>query len=198
MADKVIDSELLLLVDQWGPVFRLDDIPTDGFDGTTHFNVATKAYPQGLGVAVYHKGTAGDEGYSIFRYLRSGTNSGATVTTIVAKDICTQQGTTPFLVTKDPDAVNATTVTQEGRCAIGLGTMVDARYGFFWTGGVCPETLVSGLGGTYPTDDSVIFGKIAVGNAAADTMCFQTSQAAGTGKYSPFCGYAGGADVTGY
>lgn len=43
-----------------------------------------------------------------------------------------------------------------GPIAIALGTTVDAYYGWFWCGGVCPVDLVSGLDGIYPSDGSVV------------------------------------------
>jgi len=198
MADKLLDSDKLVLRDNWGgDAIRIASKPKDGFDGASHFNVATAFYPLGMAVQVVHKGTAGKEGFTTFRYLKAGVNSGATVTTIVIADVCTQQGTTPYVVTKDPDAVNSTTLVASGLCAIALGTMTDAYFGFFWTGGVCPEDEVAGLGTTYPTDDSVVFGDIKLMNMAADEIGFGTAMSTGTGlsvAMSASCGVSLGAD----
>jgi hypothetical protein len=197
MADKLLDSDKIVFRDQWGGApIRIAAKPKDGFDGAEHFNVASAQFPLGTAVQVVHKGTAGKTGYSTFRYLKVGTQNASVA--IAVRKICTQEGTTPFVVTNDPDTVAATTITASGLCAVALGAMTNAYHGFFWTGGVCPEDEVSGLGTTYPTDDSVTAGHdIKLVNLAADEIGFGLAETTGTGASTAMsicCGYALGAD----
>jgi hypothetical protein len=80
--------------------------------------------------------------------------------------------------------------------------MTDAYYGWFWVAGNCPEDLVAGLGGTYPTDDSVLANHdIKLVNLTADEIGFGNAQSTGTGLITSLtasCGYSLAADVTGY
>jgi len=171
MADATLDSELFVLIDNVpGSISRTGETPKDGFTGADHHNVAAAAFPVGTKYQVYNTGvSAGKAGYSTFTYLQVGTQNAGAV--IAAKSICAQLSATVWYnVTNDPDTTVGLT---NGFCAVALGAMTNDYYGWFWTGGVCPEEFVSGLGGTYPTDDSVVaVSPMALVDLAADAIGF--------------------------
>lgn len=193
MADKVIDSNRIVLLNRWGVApIRVDDGPLDGFTGASHFNVATNKFPLGTCIQVRHKGTLGVAGYSEFTYLQAGTPH-ATVA-LAVKLICTQDSAAaPLIVTNDKgSAIGLATI---GLCAVALGAVTVGNYGFFWTGGVCPEDEVSGLGGDYPTDDSVAAGSIKIVALTADAIGFGAAYTAISGTAAVTnraleCGYS--------
>ena len=192
MADSTIDSELFYLIDGWPGVpvpIEQGSPPEDGFTGAAHHNVATAAYPIGTAIQVYNKDSAGEPGYSIFRYLQVGTQGGAA--NIAVKSICTGDSASNYYkVTNDPDD---TAMGEEGGpCAVAISAITDAYYGWFWTGGVCPESWVSGLGGTYVTDSTVDKGgKMIVSDCSADVLGFGIG-----GTDELICGVACAADAT--
>ena len=171
MADATLDSELFVLIDNVpGSISRTGETPKDGFTGADHHNVAAAAFPVGTKYQVYNTGvSAGKAGYSTFTYLQVGTQNSAAV--LAAKSVCVQDSATVwYQVLNEPEAAVGLT---NGFVAVALSAMTDAYYGWFWTGGVCPEEFVSGLGGTYGTDDSVAAASpIAVVDLAADALGF--------------------------
>jgi len=180
MADATIDSELIKLIDNWGPApytFPLGlhppkDAAGNIFTNPLHHNVAATAamYPLGTQCVVPLDGSAGKAGAAVFRYLQVSTQDAVA---IAAKTLCVPgSGTVWYQVSNDP---NATVLLATGAAAvaIGLSAITDAYVGWFWTGGECPEQYVSGLGGTYGTDDTVIAGQgLMVQDLAADALGF--------------------------
>jgi len=76
------------------------------------------------------------------------------------------------------------------RAVITISAMTDDYYGWFWCGGVCPEFMVSGMGGTYATDGNVEIGPIAsVGLSGTGIGLGPVS-----GDTVAFCGFAEAAD----
>ena len=83
MADSTMDSEEIMLFDQWGPVVPTrQGEPRGGFTGSDHFNVATRVYMPGETRVVDNLSStddplngAGVTGQSIFRYLLVGTQT---------------------------------------------------------------------------------------------------------------------------
>lgn len=201
MADKVIDSEKIVMrLGLWGqPVVSVNNIPTGGFTGASTHNVATAAAGIGETRAVYCDGSTGKAGWSVFTYLQVGTQHVGVI--LACKAVCVPaDGTYWYKVSNDPDA--SILSKNSALCAIALSAMTDAYFGWFWTGGVCPEQYVSGLGGTYPTDDSVAAGgEFRVGDMTADALGFTSSMTTGTGASTTMYGSTGvsiAADVTGY
>lgn len=170
MADKTIDSELIYLFpNQWPAGTKtVRSAPIGGFTGSTHHNVKTPVYNIGEKIEVYCNGTVGKAGYSELTYLKVGTQNADVA--IAAKTLCVgDSATTWYEVTNDPDSC----VKNRGvPVAVALSAMTNGCYGWFWTGGVCPEQYVPGLGGNYPTDSTVAAGPICVGDLTADAIGF--------------------------
>jgi len=149
MANFTIDSEGFYLVDQFPgvPDVRLS-VPKDGFTGADHHNVSAAAYPIGTKIQVYNKLTAagaGVLGYSVMLYAKLEMQDATNV--LAARHFVTQHSdAVPYDLTNDA----ATDIgTGCGAAAVGLGPMTVDYYGWFWCGGVCPESFVSDLGGSY-------------------------------------------------
>lgn len=161
MATGTLDSEVFWLCDNWpGKPTKFEEVPEDGFTGAGHHNVATAVYPVGTKYQVRNR-TAGQPGLSVLTYLQVGTQD---ATAIAAKSpVVPDSATLWYQVTNDPDSCIA---LPTGVLAIALSAMTNSYYGWFWTGGVCPEQFVSGLGGTYATVDHAIGGLVAVAGAA--------------------------------
>lgn len=175
MADSTIDSELIILRNNWGVAPSTDRFePTDGFaeGNAVHHNSATAEFSLGTVAQVYNKGTAGKAGPAQFIYLLVGTQNSANV--LAAKDVVVQgSATVPFTVTNDPDS--AVIKLPTGLAAICLSAMTNAYYGWFWCGGSCPEDFVSGLAGDYLTDDDVVIGAFCAHDLDADAIGFGPS-----------------------
>lgn len=167
MADSTIDSELLILRNNWGmaPNQALN-APHDGFSTSTVLNTSTALYPVGTVVQVYNKGDTGKQGYAQFIYLQVGTQNSASA--IAVKSVVIPDSATVwYQITNDPDdCVKIPT----GQAAIALGAVTNAYYAFFWCGGICPEEHISGLGGTYATEGNLLAGPFTAHDLAADKV----------------------------
>ncbi|KAF0156299.1 MAG: hypothetical protein FD189_1104 [Elusimicrobia bacterium] len=200
MADRVIDSERILkYLGLWGQPVVSKQVPTGGFTGASHHNVVARQAQIGEVRAVYCDGSVGQPGWSTFIYLKVGTQNADVA--IAAKTVCVPDSATVWYeVTNDPDScVNKNSALS----VVALGAMTNAYYGWFWEGGVCPEQYVTTLGGTYPTDDSVVAGSFRVGDLTADAMGFVSAQdlPSGTAAVTTLAGATGyslAADVTSY
>lgn len=169
MADATIDGGLIILYDNWpGPIEKRVGM-MDNPDGDIGQNVAVARYDIGSKIMVKNSGAAnGTEGPSIFTYLQVGTQH-ATVA-IAAKIICVpDSATNPYVLTNDKGGDIS---VADGLCAIALCAMTNAYYGWFLTGGVVPSDLISGLDGTFPTDDSVVAGDFTTVDLTADAIGF--------------------------
>jgi hypothetical protein len=63
--------------------------------------------------------------------------------------------------------------------------MTDAYYGFFWTGGVCPEETISALQGNHTTDDSVVAGILGLAvQGSTNVLIFAIGGAGNDAGYS--------------
>ena len=168
--DKAIDSELFILFDSWPDCGQTKafDAPTDGFTGATHHNVVAKAYPIGQKITVYNADATGEPGFSTFIYLQVGTQNDAEGFTIAAKSLCVPDSASNYYkVTNDPD--DCIRLPTNLAC-YALSAMTNAYYGWFWCGGVCPETWVSDMGGDYECDGSVAAGPFVAHNLSANMI----------------------------
>ena len=168
MADKTIDSELFFLFDRFSgavnPALSIYKNPT----AAAEHNVAVAKHDLGTKVALVCHGVTGKAGIAILTYLKVGTQNPDVA--IAAKTLCVSDSATdPLIVTNDPDGNIG---IESGLACFALSAMTDAYFGWFWTGGVCPEEYVSGMGGNYATDSTVIAGRAfsAVDLADADAM----------------------------
>lgn len=114
---------------------------------------ATEDFPLGTKRAVYcstHKGWA----TLMYLYYTSGagTVAVATVGSLCGLDT-TAVGTAGQNLHITNDGSDALLL---GPIAVALGTMVTARYGWFWVGGVCPTSVIATLDDQlFPTDGSI-------------------------------------------
>jgi hypothetical protein len=169
MADKTMDSLEIILFDNWPGVAKLigpDELPPGGFTGGLHHNVPAPYYMPGEKFCVWNPSTLGCEGMATMIYLQLGTQ---TATLCPKQPVTTQSATIVYNVTNDPDSLIG---PKDGGALIAyaLSAMTNAYYGWFWCGGVCPETLCPDLGGTYVTDSTVVAGLMAL------TDCLDTDQ----------------------
>ena len=170
MGDSTLDSELLVLIDNWPGTARMvnrTNCPLGGFTGKTHHNVVQPSdYRPGEKLCVWNEDSdAGQAGMATFIYLNFVTSDPAlTVKEIVAPDSATLW----YEVTNDPDDI----VLAVGGllAAVGLSAMTTAYWGWFWCGGVCPEGWVAGLGGNFATEGNVIAGNVATADLGANAL----------------------------
>jgi len=163
MADSTIDSELILLYDNWPGKSLRSAIPTGGITGSTHHNVAAAKYGIGEKIDVYNE-SAGVPGWATFIYLGIGTQNAASL--IAVKSFCIPDSATLYyLLTNDPD--DCIKLPTPLGC-VALSAMTDAYYGWFWCGGVVPEEALSTLGGNFTTDGNVVAGGFIYHNGTAD------------------------------
>ncbi len=189
MADTTIDGNVLTLYDNW------PGRPNVAYDSLSDFftiaeqNVSSpRTFIPGDKAVIRNSGTSlGTAGPSIFTYLQALNNTTDSVA-IAAKVICVPDVTLfPFRVTNDPDDILS---LADGLCAVGLTTMTNLYFGWFWTGGQCPSDLISGLDGTFGTDDSVVVGDFTTVDLTANAMGFGIIAAT-----TSACGYSSGADT---
>ena len=167
MADSTLDSEIITLAyGLWGPPRPDYAEPAGDITAAAIHNIsaATTLYPVGTVVALYNS-AAGVAGWSEFTFLKY---EGTGAPTSAIKQVCVQDAAgTPTTVTNDPDSNLAISTS---RIAITISAMTDAYFGWFWTGGVCPEEYVSGLGGNYKTDGTVVIGSMMAVDLTADEI----------------------------
>ena len=176
MADSTITVARVVLFDPLA--FAASDmfgLPADGFIGASHHNVAAPAYELGRRIVVPNV-TTGNKGFSVFSYLKAVANAGVA---LAAGQVCVPDAlaTGPHVVTNDPDDCIAISI---GTVAVCLSAMTTLYYGWFWTGGVCPQdvALFNGAASplttkaTLPTDDSVVAGPIKAVDLTADAIGF--------------------------
>lgn len=174
MADSTLDSQLFVLLDRWPGYAHPDSRkhpPNGGIVGTEHHNVATAEYRPGEKIELLnHAGTAGQEGIATMIYLQLGTQNSGSV--LAVKDVCVPESEDGgiFKVTNDPDA--CLVATGAAFVAVALSAMTNQRWGWFWCGGVCPESHVSGLGGNYETDNDLLAGLMVSHDLDADAIGF--------------------------
>lgn len=179
MADSTIASDKFYLVEgRFGAADQKLGVPKDGFVGSEHHNVSPAAYPVRTVIRVYCDGTAqdatngeagGEAGYAEFTYLLAQNAD----TAIAAKTCCVMESTGDWSsVTNDAGGCVISTGEAPMGC-IGIGTMTDQYYGWFWTGGVAPLGYVSALSGNYETKNDVTVGAMVIsGGLSASCMGF--------------------------
>jgi len=176
MANSTLDTELIILQDNWptkvisgcGPTRPTSAVDASGWQGQnvaapTDFEVGTKFTIHNAG------GTSKPIGESTFIYLRLGTqNADILLSCVAASDKCvccpetlSADGTAAqmYQVTNDGDG---TTMEPTGLIAVGLSAMTNTYYGWFWCGGVAPLDAITGLVGNFRTLSTVAIGEIVI------------------------------------
>lgn len=181
-----IDCELMFLIDTW------PGAPTNGANPSDWSTLsATEDYPLGSKRQVYDDTS---QGFSTFMYLYYTTGAGTVRVATVGEPvgICsTAMATAGQFCHVTNDGSDAELL---GPIAICLGTMVTARYGWFWVGGVCPVSTITGLGTYYaPTDGSVTAGIFMVLADSASVTKFHLGAAT---DFCTFSAFSAAADTT--
>lgn len=143
-----VDCQLMFLNDLW------PGDPTPGANPADWTTLsATEDFALGTKRRLYDDT---QQGWSTFIYLYYTTGAGtvavATVSEIVGMDTtgAATAGQWCHVTNDGSDAV------LNGPIAVALGTLVNARYAWFWCGGVCPVDTIAGLGTALaPSDGSV-------------------------------------------
>lgn len=178
MADMRQPLDKVILIDVWPGVAKQGtSVPTDGFQGNTHHNVlATGVYKPGTKISVETSA-----GISTLIYLKMGTPS---ATAVAAGTMLGLEGTTCYTVTN-----NKSTVVIGGPACVALSAMTATYWGWFWCGGVYPNStdvkggLTAATATRLETDNSVVVATSACGLAAtAGNNCGLAVHAA---KYTP-------------
>ncbi len=168
-ADATIDSEAIsLLSGRFGPA-RTMSLPQDysTLASAPNHNVSAALEARvGDVIAVYNTGSTGIKGWSEFVYGKAVANASVA---IAAKQVMVQDAAgAPYTFTNAPD--HCLFKTGVPRAVIAISAMTTLYFGWFWCGGVCPEWLVSGLGGTYATNGDVVVGPIIAADLTADAI----------------------------
>lgn len=170
MAASTIDSELIVLAcGRWGPAIS-EPVLLDGLTGVTHHNVAAPAYPVGTVIRVRNdSGVAGQPGFAELVYLQCVAN--ATVAIAARQLLVPDSATLWYRVTNAPDdAAVANTALPTVPAVVAISAMTTLYYGWFWCGGICPQSHVSALGGNYATENNVVAGPISPHDLDADAI----------------------------
>jgi len=200
MANSTLDDSKFILIDKWpGVIDTSQSVPVDGFTGTSHHNSATAAFKVGTKIQVFDET---NNGYATFIYLQNVQGSAGAVAAKNPVCVDTSLAATAgnaLLPTWFEVCSDGGEVLLEGPVAIALSAMTDDYYGWFWCGGVCPVSFVSGLGGNYVTDSSVAAGrKFTCADSTADgKIAFKNvaQAAASSTVIVEGCGFAMKADA---
>ena len=168
-----LDSAEFILIDNWPEVGNADWAGPPGINdlpSQAHHNSDTESYHLGTKFRVYQEGGTGmNTGWATFIYLKMGT---AAATALAAKHIVcgeappTSTGARELLYTVTNN--DATADLNAGLCAISISAVTNSYYGWFWCGGICPDSIVSALAGNYYTQGSAVIGGMCLGQADAD------------------------------
>lgn len=181
-----VDCELMFLIDNWPGAPTPGACPTD-FTALS----ATEDYPLGSKRQVYDDTS---QGFSTLMFLYYTTGAG-TVRVATVGEPCGIDSTAMATAGQFTHITNdGSDAELLGPIAICLGTMVNARYGWFWVGGVCPVTLVSELGDHLsPSDASVTAGIYMVLADSASVTKFHLGAAT---DFCAFSAFSATADTT--
>ena len=173
MANSVIDSELVILRDNWPEIANNNaagpfnaGAPASGSDQNWYVAGDTPPHPVGTKFTGYQEGGTGiPRGTYTLIYLQVGTQNpdialscaAATNKCVCCPEDASENGTAIQIYTVTNDSAG-TTSEPTGLCAIALSAMTNSYYGWFWCGGVAPISIVPGLAGDIPTANSFQIG----------------------------------------
>lgn len=159
---NTIDSNEFVLIHRW-PTKAQDWAPPKAQDPANDggHNVVAAKYKIGTTWEHFQAGSTGiNEGWVTFTYLKLGTQDDTVV--LAAKGICAiavaPGAATAAEVLYTVTNADATAILGSTPAAVALSAMTNSYYGWFWTGGPCPESIVSGLAGSYETTAGVVAG----------------------------------------
>lgn len=162
--DSTVDSELILLHDNWpGEVEERPAPYGSGLLDRRYNNVTVPTLEAGTKLELVNS-ALGKEGPTILIYLQAGTAGGTGV--LAAKvAVVPDSATLWYQVTNDPDDC-IKLPTNMG--AFAISACADASWAWFWCGGVCPEEFVPAMGGTYRTNGTLAAGGFLFHNLSYD------------------------------
>ena len=200
MTDSTIDGKFLTFYDGWPDSKVLYAIPTDGFNGSDHHNVATAKYPLGTKITIYNTNSLskGRPGWVTFMYAQAGSEDGTTA--IAAKSLCVPQNYATsdtahiYRLTNAADAP-AAVATGTPLVAIAIGAMTASYYGWFQVAGTPAADLVTSgttycLDTTFKTDGSVTTGPIMVEGSASGDIKLSIWQTLTSLAVKAYCGHS--------
>lgn len=166
-----IDSNEFILIHRF-PTKAQDWMPPKAMDPANDggHNVVAAAYKIGTTWDFFQEGSEGiNQGWATFTYLKVGTQSALAAKSICGLDTAPGAATALEILYTVTDLA-AGTIAGSTPAAVALSAMTNAYYGWFWTGGVCPESIVSDLSGNFLTTTNVVVGGMDIGTAAAGTV----------------------------
>jgi len=187
MADGTLDSELFVLFDHWpGRVINDPSKPlvTDAIVATAQHNTTAAVNTPGDKIQIYNNpavGVGGRAGWATFVYLKGKAVTEANPTcaakqvVVPAMSFGTSAGGSPYQVTNDPDQCLQVDGSFLGAIMLSVMTFTHTatKYGWFWCGGVCPESAVTLLTGNFATSTAdVAIGPMVFNDLAADAIGF--------------------------
>ncbi len=161
MTAYTVSSNEVILYDMYPGVASVNRPQADHdgnvFTNSDFHNVASAGtYSPGQKVQVWEP-TLG--GWSIFTYLQSIAGDVALAAGHLA---VYETGQSWYAVSNDGDSCFANVPP-----AVALSAMTTTYYGWFWTGGVCPQSFVTALAtSTFSTDNSVVIGAVGLVDAS--------------------------------
>jgi hypothetical protein len=168
-----LDSAEFVLIDNWPTIGNNNSAgpfnagaPASGADQ----NAATEVHQVGTKWTGYQEGSTGiNRGAFTLIYLQFGTAAATAcaVKQIVALETAPGAATAATLMYKVTNS-DATAELGTGMAAVALSAMTASYYGWFWCGGVCPESICAGLAGNHLTQGSVVVGDMSLGQADGD------------------------------
>ena len=186
MAESTVSSNEIVLYDLFPgvPSVNIPQADHDGkvFTSSDFHNVASAGlFSPGQKVQV-REPTLG--GVSIFTYLQSIAGNVAAAAGSIA---CYSQDQPYSAVTNDGDLMRENTAP-----AVYLSAMTTTYWGWFWTGGVCPQSWVTALAtSTSLTDAAVEIGPIGLADLTSSDVCGFTAAASAVNA----CGFSMAADA---
>ncbi len=170
--DKTLDSNrLFLLPGRFGPA-KMFKPPRDGFVPLAAGNTEAMFRP-GTVCQVYNNGAGayGIEGFSELVYLQYDDGGGFTS---AAKEVSVPGSDTLWFQVQNDHDDGTVDATGNPHAVVTLSAaLADTNFAWFWCGGVSPEQYVTGMGGTFQTDNSFANTtdlNLACGKLSADTI----------------------------
>jgi len=173
MADASITVEGVLLYDNWPGVAVEPPVPvTDITSAAVGHNAAKALWPVGTKWQLYCNGDQASvgvsyrQGFSTVIYLKAAADAATAIATVLTVGavpdstiVAASNDDILYTMLSDP-AADHTTHEWSGLFAVGLSTVTNSYYCWYWCGGVYPvEYVASGaVADDLDTDDSVVLG----------------------------------------
>lgn len=148
-AGSIQAQYLFLFPSQWGLADAGRNAPYDGFTSTSAgHNVTTPTfYRPGQIIRVWDATSGGECEFMYAKLNSQGATTGLAALGMLAQtELHDTNQTEPFYNLTTDKSKNSAYTT--GRAAVCLSAMTTGNYGWFWVGGHCPQSYISGLATT--------------------------------------------------